>query len=57
MSKSMNNKQIRKNNPAYRRQIKSNNYICVFNSFTLDKNNGKFNKKFTYIFLGVDAFL
>ena len=47
MSKSMNNKQIRKNIPTYRRYNKTNNYNFVFNSFTLDKNSGRF-KKFNY---------
>ena len=47
MSKSMNNKQIRKNIPTYRRYNKTNNYNFVFNSFTLDKNSGRF-KKFSY---------
>ena len=55
MSKSMNNKQIRKNIPIYRRQIKSKNDNLVFNSFTFDKNFGKF-KKYNYNSYGSGCF-
>ena len=44
MSKSMNNKQIRKNIPAYRRHLKPSNYNLIFNSYSYDKNFGKLKK-------------
>ena len=55
MSKSMNNRQIRKNIPTYRRQMKSNNYNFVLNSFTFDKNFRKF-KKLNYSSYGNGCF-
>ena len=55
MSKSMNNRQIRKNIPTYRRQMKSNNYNFVLNSFTFDRNFGKC-KKLNYSSYGNGCF-
>ena len=44
MSKSMTNKQIRKNIPTYRRHLKPSNYNLVFNSYSYDRNFLKFKK-------------
>ena len=47
IANSMNNRQIRKNIPTYRRHIKSSNNNYIFNSLTLNKNLQNF-KKFKY---------
>ena len=38
LSRTINNKQIKKNIPIYRRQTPPNNYNFIFNSFTFDRN-------------------
>ncbi len=38
ISRTMNNKQIKKNIPMYRRQTPPNNYNFIFNSYTFDRN-------------------
>ena len=50
LSRVMNNKQIKKNIPLYRRQTPPNNYNFIFNSYTFDRNKNfqkyKNNKNF-----------
>lgn len=47
LSRTMNNKQIKKNIPAYRRTTPHNNYNFIFNSYTFDRNKDfqKYNNK------------